>query len=222
MSTFQVDQSATASNSVSIDDYMARLSSSVSATPPASMEPGEVAGSLEVLTQYVERILSSTVEQDVLQSQTKILTDACQADTELAEKTFKTNFLALLYDSDFEFGYETPADEYVRDALEEYDTFACSWINELFLDQFESARVTSSLLRVIAHFDYDRLYPQGMTIAMAAMTHPDVFVRECGIRCFENWEAPENLPLLKTIALEDSWLKKYAEMVITDLESIVE
>jgi len=167
-----------------------------------------------------EAIKASTIEQEILQSQTEILTRACQEDTSQAKEKFVNRFLQLLNAVEFEFGYKTPADDYIQDALNTYETFAREWLNELFLQNFECPRILSAILRVIAHFDYYQMYPQGITIAIAATKHADVEVQECGIRCFENWESPESIPILKSITLPENWLNDYLQDVITDLEDI--
>lgn len=174
----------------------------------------------EKLDQHIIIDNSSTVEQEKLESQTVILTKSCQEDTELAKSTFVSNFLLLLYESDFEFGYKSQADDYVEGAIDKYGTFAREWINEVFLQNIDNPSIITPLLRVISHFDYEQILPQGITIAAVALSHCDVEVKECGVRCFENWESSENLPLLKNLEISEEWLNDYVQGVIQDLENI--
>lgn len=162
----------------------------------------------------------TTVEQEALQSQTQILTSSCQADTQLAKEIFVKNFIQLLRESEFEFGYTTPADDYLKHAIVNYGTFAREWINHIFVSRFSDSSIIIAILRVISHFEYNQMIPQGMTMATSAMVHKDIEVKECGIRCFENWEAPENIDILKSVNISEEWLNEYLQDVIRDLECI--
>lgn len=159
-------------------------------------------------------------EEEILQVQTQILTQACQADTSLAKEVFTNNFLSLIHKSDFEFGYSTPVDEYVDKALKDYGTFARDWISEIFLKYYSNVSVITGILRVISHINYNLMRPQGMLMATSVLRHENLEVVECGIRCFENWEDPEHKDILKSIHFEQEWLNNYAQEVIKDLESL--
>lgn len=162
----------------------------------------------------------STSTSDFLDSQTETISEACRIANASLRNHFISRFRQLIQESDFEFGFSTPADEYVSEALNRYGSFAREWINELFLQSFNDLYVTSSILRVIAHFDYHQIYPQGVTMAIGATSHESADVRECGIRCFENWEAPENLNILYYLSYSEGWLKDYLAGVINELEDI--
>lgn len=159
-------------------------------------------------------------EEEVLQVQTQILTQACQADTSLAKDVFVSNFLRLIYQSDFEYGYITPADEYVENALKDYGVFAMDWISEIFHFNYSQDTVIIGLMKVLSHLDHNLVSSQGMIMATAALRHKNLEVVECGIRCFENWEDPKNAEILKSITFEQQWLNRYSQDVIKDLESL--
>ncbi|WP_024333894.1 hypothetical protein [Desulfotignum balticum] len=165
-------------------------------------------------------IKSATTKQPSLKNQTETLADACKSNTEQLKNNFVQNLLQLLHNVEFEFGYETPAEKYVREALSKYGTFVREWINDIFLQSLDDPQTLSGILRVISHFEYSLMYPQGMTIAISATRHEDAEVQECGIRCFENWEAIDSLPILKNIYISESWLNDYLKDVITDLEGL--
>ncbi len=165
---------------------------------------------------------ASTEEQTSLESQTATIAEACRLAEEHLRSHFISRFLQLIHESEFEFGFNTPADDYVRDALMSYGSFAREWISDLFLQNFDSPFVTSAILRVITHFDYQQMYPQGMTMAAAATSHKDAEVRECGVRCFEGWEAPESITILRNLSFDEDWLNEYLTDVISELEDLVE
>lgn len=176
---------------------------------------------LLILQTYEDDLLkSATTKQPSLKNQTDTLTDACKADTDQLKNNFMQNLLQLLHNVEFEFGYETPAEKYVRDALSNYGTFVREWINDIYLKNLNDPQTLSRILRVISHFEYSQMYPQGMTIAISATRNEDTEVQECGIRCFENWEAIDSLPILKNIYISESWLNDYLEDVIADLEGL--
>ncbi len=162
----------------------------------------------------------STSEENILEGQTQTIAEVCRLAEDHLRYGFINKFLQLIHDTEFEFGFSTPVDDFVRDALEKYGPFAREWINNLFIQYFENTTILSGILRVIAHFDYHQMYPQGMTMATAATTHIDAEVRECGVRCFENWADPESLIILRNLSFSEDWLNEYLAEVISDLEDL--
>lgn len=148
------------------------------------------------------------------------LKEACKLAEGEPRLEFTNRFTQLIQEADFEFGFSTPADEYVRKALDSYGTFAREWINELFLENFNDPFVTCAILRVIAHLEYEQMYPQGMTMAAGVSAHVDAGVRECGVRCFENWENPDALKILQKLSYSEDWLNDYLQRVISDLKGL--
>jgi len=162
--------------------------------------------------------LASTIEADTLESQTTTIKEACQLVESNLRNQFTNRFLQLIHETEFEFGFSNQADKYISDALNSYGPFAREWINDLFNKSFGSPFVLSAILRVMAHFDYEQMYPQGITMAAAAAGHTDAEVQECGVRCFESWENPESLTILRHLSFREDWLNKYLADVITALE----
>jgi hypothetical protein len=110
------------------------------------------------------------------------------------------------------------ADDFVSKSLRNIGPLAREWINAVFIDNYDDEYIVSSILRVISHFDYYELYPHGMTMATAALTHKSLIVKENAIRVFENWENPDCLNILKDVEVNEEWLRSYIEQVIFDLE----
>lgn len=188
---------------------------------PATLEPSTLTSEsgAKTLPETADLPIASTTLPSSLGSETTILTDACKLQ-DVPRQEFMSKFLELIHKSEFEFGFSTPADEYVREALSTYGTFAREWINELFMKNFEDPFVLSAILRVIAHFDYRQMHPQGMTMAAACAAHRDTDVRECCVRCFESWKAPNTLNILRNISFSQDWLNDYLSGVIADLERL--
>jgi len=225
MSDFRIIRSSTIETLTREDEFVSAVAFSSKDTDYWSISDSEDSFSDKIgrwIAQACieEEVKASTVDQEILQSQTETLAKACQADTSRAKEKFTNSFLQMLHGVEFEFGYKTPVDDYIKDALRRYETFAREWLNEIFLQNFERPQILSAILRVISHIDYSLMYPQGVTIAIAATRHADIEVQECGVRCFENWESPESLPILRSLTFPEHWLNSYLLDVITDLEEL--
>ncbi len=125
--------------------------------------------------------------------------------------------LALIEEQDFEYGIETTADSLVRRQMAANALATRSWLNELFIDNSAKPHVLVGLLRIIAHMEYGEVYPEGPTIAVAALSHQDVEVKECGVRAFERWATLESLHILENLKVSTRWLQEYIDQVVLDL-----
>ncbi len=126
--------------------------------------------------------------------------------------------LHIIREQDFEYGFGSSADLFVRELMDQNTAIAKEWINNIFLDQFQDSRVLVGLLQVISHLEYLEIYPQGPTMALAALSHADPEIRECGIRAFENWGTTHSLNVLRSVKCHEGWLQEYVDQVISDLE----
>ncbi|MBN1570614.1 MAG: hypothetical protein JXA73_22415 [Acidobacteria bacterium] len=131
---------------------------------------------------------------------------------------FNVKLTELIRESDFEYGRDSSADFFLRERLAENASVTKEWINSLFIDNYGDAAIAAGILRVLAHLRYHEVAPQGPTIALAALAHQSVEVRECGIRAFENWGTVECLNSLKNVSPPEEWLKSYIQQVLADLE----
>ena len=131
---------------------------------------------------------------------------------------FSSRLLQLLHEQNFEYGIDTPADKLVRKCFHENEAISKEWINHLFVENFNDQTVLMGILRVLSHFDYQEVAPQGSTIALAALANASAEVRECGIRAFENWGSLQSLKVLENVNCEEKWLDDYLKQVIADLQ----
>jgi len=137
---------------------------------------------------------------------------------ELFHRQYTQKLLHLILESEFEFGFETLADAFVRDRLKENAMATKQWLNDLFLEHFSDINITTGILRIISHFPYKDIVPQGPTIALAALRHQSVEVRECGIRALENWGTMQCLKILQHLHCPEPWLADYVNQIIADME----
>lgn len=171
---------------------------------------------------------TSTDQIDVIDSSVDLLFDSETTGTSFENKInarrllrfkaeFSKNLLSLLREQDFEYGFYSPADKIVHQCLLENEIVTKQWLNELFIKNFNDVVITVGLVRVISHIDYEVIAPQGMTMALAALSHKNNEVKECGIRAFENWGSRDSLTVLENISFDQKWLQDYLEQVIEDL-----
>jgi len=133
-----------------------------------------------------------------------------------------SQFLAMVAETELEFGFRSPLDDFLRRRLDENAAVAKEWLSSLFLENFKDIRITTGILRTIAHFDYEDIAPNGLLIAMAALSHDSLQVRECGIRAFENWATAEALEVLRAIGCQERWMQDYVDRVIANIEKELE
>ncbi|MDR3160323.1 MAG: hypothetical protein LBU28_01760 [Spirochaetaceae bacterium] len=135
---------------------------------------------------------------------------------------FKKTFLLYIKESVYEYGFSSEAEDYLNSRLKNDGAYYREWINELFLNHIDNEAVVIGLLRIISHIAYDDIFPVGMTIAAASLSHKSNLVKENAIRAFENWEEPRNITLLESIECTDPLLNNYISQVIQDLKEKLE
>jgi hypothetical protein len=134
--------------------------------------------------------------------------------------------LRLIAETDLEYGYTSVIDTFIRNRLHENAAATKEWVGRVFVSHIHDSAVTTGLLRTISHLEYHEFAPSGLIMAMAALSHADPVVRECGIRAFESWAVPDSLQVLRNVVRQNTyrdkcreqWLTEYLEHVITDLE----
>jgi hypothetical protein len=89
----------------------------------------------------------------------------------------------------------------------------------LFYKNFHDPHIITGVLHIISHFDYDLVSPEGPTMAIAALGHKNVEVREYGVKCFENWQHKDGIRILEQIKANERWFQNYINLVIRDLKS---
>jgi hypothetical protein len=137
----------------------------------------------------------------------------------LLRQQFTNELLDLIQEEDFEYGMQTRADELVRQHMMLNHLATKSWLNSIFVESFTHVPVLLGLLRIVARINYVDIYPEGQTMALAALSHRDTSVKECGVRAFESWESIEGLKILENLSVTPQWLQEYIDQVVSDLRS---
>lgn len=126
--------------------------------------------------------------------------------------------LQLIAETELEYGFTSELDLFLEERLRQNASVTREWLNDVFNRYFRNVEIATGILRTIAHLDWTQMSPQGATMALAALSHANVEVREAGVRAFENWGTPEYLDMLKSLHCPESWLQDYITRVVQDLE----
>jgi hypothetical protein len=133
------------------------------------------------------------------------------------KRKFTKTLMTFFCDQDFEYGVETRADVLVKEKMAINTLATKEWLNSIFVEYFGNPSVIAPLLRVIARIEYVYINPVGPTMAVAALSHKDVQVQECGVRAFESWASPQSLHVLQNLKSPVPWLQEYINQVVADL-----
>lgn len=138
---------------------------------------------------------------------------------EKSKKIFKLKVLDLIKLNDFEYGYSSKSEEYVKNELIKNKIYIRDWINDLYIENISNSHILLSILRICGHLEYDDIKPQGITMAMGAFSHNDSAINEAGLRCFENWGEKSSLRILNNHSCKAQWLEEYRIAIIKDIEA---
>ncbi|HDT6574871.1 TPA: hypothetical protein QFT23_000969 [Bacillus cereus] len=146
--------------------------------------------------------------------------DECNSEILNKEATQRLNksFLNMLRSDTFEPGYSSSSEEFVKSLLRINPIQTKAELNSIFLKNFQDEKILIGILHIISHIEYKDIFPLGQTIALAALSHRNIEVREYAIRSYENWGNKDSLPILENIAFSEKWLQDYVDEVISDLE----
>jgi len=167
------------------------------------------------------RFMSFMSISDIFRLPSETPTSEQQSEEQIkrAQSEFEQLFIRSIAHSDFDLGYSSEAEQLLLSLLERCGPYVREWINHLFLQLLDKPNDATAMLRIISHLDYDSIYPQGTTMAVAAMMHADPLVQEAAVRCFENWQDQSCVTILQSLNIREDWLKSYVEEVIQDLSA---
>lgn len=137
---------------------------------------------------------------------------------EILQKKVTSNLVNCLIEEDFEFGFKSRSELIIREQFSINALATRNWLNELFIENFQNEKILVGLLRIIGRFEEEIIFPQGQTMALAALAHKNNEIRELGIRAFENWNSLNSLEVLKKVNIDSKWLQDYLNQVIEDLK----
>lgn len=158
------------------------------------------------------------------QTMTTVPTQYTSKEKQLREDAQKKSYIRTLLKNDiYELGTISELQTYIEKQLiienEQYvSTNFQKILEEIYLEEFQNPSIFVNFLQIISQIDYKLIYPTGPIMALAATRHENCEVREYGLRCYENWEDPSCLSILKSLHFEEEWLQNYLNMLISALE----
>lgn len=92
---------------------------------------------------------------------------------------------------------------------------------KLLLQNFTShTGVVSNILHLLKSENYNNIYPEGVSIAIACLSSQYSDIKELAVQCFENWENPDCVKYLKNYSTGVQWLDEYVQEVIKELTDV--
>lgn len=167
-----------------------------------------------------EKTQSAETDSDPIpDSQTNTQKNTLEA---IERKRFMSDFLLYLKESHFEDGFENQADVYLRKILksDSHAPFASAWIKSFYLKHEDNPFIIERILRVLSHFEVAEVSPIGPILAIKALSHTDLAIKEMGIQAFENWDDKEYIPLLELTDCHNDDLNDYLLNVIQYLKGL--
>ena len=166
---------------------------------------------------FVRRYSESGSEEGLLVSSSLRKDDGSKQQLKREEREFTNELISLILNEEFEYGIDTKADAFVRRYMNLDPLLTKEWINTIFIDHFADVSISVGLLRIIARLDYTEIYPQGQTMALAALSHENTEIKECGVRAYESWGTIDSLNELENLKVGIQWLQEYIDNVVSDL-----
>jgi len=133
-------------------------------------------------------------------------------------KYITKQFIETILEESFEFGIKSKSEKIIEEQLKINALATRNWLNEIFIDYFNDEKIIIGILRIIGRFDESLIFPQGQTMALAALNHKNAEIKELGIRAFENWGSYNSLRILENISINIDWLNEYKNQVVEDLK----
>lgn len=93
-----------------------------------------------------------------------------------------------------------------------------TWLNDLFLQYNGNSLFVCSLLHTLSHMEYEEVFPQGPTMAMASLNHVDDRVVGYAIKAFSNWNTKATLSLMRTNIPRFHWAREQWKAVMDYIE----
>ena len=142
-------------------------------------------------------------------------------DEKTAKEEFRRNLLRRIEIEPIEDGYTHSAEEILEKAAMEYRPFWSDWVQSIYLEHLNKPAIAASILRCVGRLELDLVKSWGMLMAISALSHPDLELREAAVRALELWGGEQSLYALKTrVDVEsNSWLLRYIKDVMEDLSA---
>ena len=90
------------------------------------------------------------------------------------------------------------------------------WMQDVFISYFDIDPVPLIvILQVLS--ELPNAYPQGPMIAAYGLMHSNPTVKNLSLKCFDNWNDPKFINVLKFHSMPVKWLQDYLDQIINKL-----
>lgn len=135
-------------------------------------------------------------------------------------QTAQARFTDIARFEHFEYGYTASSEQYLLEFAKQYPGLLGEVTHNIYLTSLKERTVILALVNAIASLDYESVRPFGQSLALMALTNPDVEIKEAAIRAYETWGHPEGANILSGADCPIGWLDKYRRQVIEDLGGV--
>lgn len=132
---------------------------------------------------------------------------------------YKEELENLLFTSDTEWGMYSEFDEFTIEHVE--DEHFMKAINEIYIKNYHNENVLIKIINAISEVEYNKVFPFGQMVAIAAVSNKSLLVQQKGIEAFERWHQESSISILENLDTKEKWLKKYVNKIIEDLKEKV-
>lgn len=130
---------------------------------------------------------------------------------------FVSELMHFLDSDDFEAGVKSGAEKYIESKLAENAIVAQLGVGTVFLSCTDKPRRLVGILAAVSHLDQKAFSPMNELVALSALSHSSIEVKESAVRAYEYWEDPVLVGRLKDFQLTPNWLDEYRQEVISDI-----
>lgn len=142
------------------------------------------------------------------------------------QDALKTEVLAsMLIDEYYETGIVNPSENFFKTWHSQDNIGAMNALSSLFYKNYsmntKNVNVLVGILHILSHMAYEEANPLGCLIALSALSHKNLEIKEFALKCYENWGTSGNLEVISKLRACDfavPWLREYADAVIEELE----
>lgn len=143
-----------------------------------------------------------------------------EATLEKEQANFNIQLLNSLKSEPVEEGYTHPAEEIIEKALHSSEPLAQGWLEEFYdAAAISQPLIAADTLKIIGRLEFGLAQPWGNAIALRALNHPNVHVRDAAVQALELWGGITSRKILEQHLKKEkeTWLVEYIKQVITDL-----
>lgn len=132
----------------------------------------------------------------------------------------RSRFVEIAKREEVEYGLIAASEILLKEYFELYGHSFGDIVQHIYMMELGKGKVILSLLKYLSSKGYMDVYPYGQMVAMAALAHENIEVREAGIRSFEAWEHVNGKTVLSSLEVHPKWLDDYRKEVLQQLESL--